>query len=133
MRTLFITLIFSSFLFSFNALYTKAFIAYKKGQKYLKSNPQKAQKYFQESFLLLNQIKKDSAQKFYLLGEMYLNGWGVAQDLEEAEKMLKKAISLGNKRAYCSIAKLYIKENKNELAQKYLKSAKKNSIACNLN
>ena len=123
MKKLFLISIMSVFVFAFDALYTKAFMAYKKGVNLELRNPQKAQQYFQEAYILLKQIKNDSSQKYYMLGRMFCNGWGVPKDLDKAEKYFKKALKLGNQRVYCCLARLYIKKGDLAKAKKYLRYA----------
>ena len=123
MKKIFAILFTFSLVFSFDAMYTKAFMAFKKGIKYESTNPQKAQRYFQNAFVLLNEIKNDSSQKYYMLGRMYCNGWGVPQDLNKAEIYFKKALKLGNQRVNCCLARLYIKKGELSKAKKYLKYA----------
>ncbi len=112
-----------SFSFSFDFLFTQAFISFKKGINFEKTNPKYAQKYFQKTYILLNQIKNNSSQKYYMLGKLYCNGWGVDKDYKKAEYYFKMAIKLGNQRANCCLARLYIKEGRKNLAKKYLKYA----------
>jgi TPR repeat protein len=66
-----------------------------------------------------------------MLGKMYCNGWGVERDYKKAEEYFLKAIKLGNERAYCCIARLYIRMNKKSLAKKYLNSALSNKAISN--
>jgi tetratricopeptide (TPR) repeat protein len=110
-------------IFAFDALYTKAFMAYKKGLNLELKNPKKAQQYFQQAYLLLSQMKAETSQKYYMLGRMYCNGWGVPQDLDKAEEYFKKALKLGNQRVHCCLARLYIKKGDLQKARKYLQYA----------
>ena len=107
--------------FAFDLTFTKAFNNFNRGIKLVKSNPKKASEYFQKAYFLIQQLKnKDTSQVHFMLGEMYSNGWGVNQDFKKAEENFQRAIQLGNERANCSIARLYIKEGKKTLAKKYL-------------
>ncbi len=115
--------IFISFVFVFalDLTFTKAYRAFNKGVKLHKTNPQKAQQYFQKAYILLTELhEKPSSQVYFMLGRMYSNGWGVERNYKKAEEYLKKAIKLGNERAYCSLAKVYIKTGKYAKAKKYL-------------
>ena len=117
-----IFLLIAPFLFALNLTYTKAFFLYQKGFKNLNSNPNMSQKYFEQSFNLLKSLENQnikSSQTYYLLGTMYLNGWGVQVNYEKAKKEFQKAIKLGNIQAKCQMAKLYIKIGKLEEAKKY--------------
>ena len=121
MKKLIIILILSISVFAFDLTFTKAFNNFNRGINLEKTNPQKANQYFQKAFFLIKQIKnKNSSQINYMLGKMYCNGWGVNRDYKLAEKYFLKAIKLGNARAKCCIARLYIKEGKKALAKKYL-------------
>jgi tetratricopeptide (TPR) repeat protein len=123
MKKILFIILTTIFAFGFDALYTKAFLAYKKGLNLELKDPQKAQQYFQKAFILLSEIKTTSSQKYYMLGRMYCNGWGTKQDLNKAEEYFKKAMALGNKRVYCCLARLYIKKGELNKAKKYLKYA----------
>ena len=110
--------------FSFDLTFTKAFNNFNKGIRFEKTNPQKANQYFQKAFFLIQQLNnKDTSQVHYMLGKMYCNGWGIKKDYKKAEKNFLRAIQLGNARAHCCIARLYIKEGKLKLAKKYLNYA----------
>jgi TPR repeat protein len=118
--------------FALNLTFTKAFKAFNKGVKLQKTNPQKAQKYFQKAYILLSELEnKPSSQVYYMLGKMYCNGWGVDRDYKKAEEYFLKAIKLGNERAHCCIVRLYIRMNKKNLAKKYLNSALSNKAISN--
>ena len=124
MKKMILILILSISAFSFDLTFTKAFNNFNKGIRFAKSDTQKAGEYFQKAFFLIQQLKKqDTSQVNYMLGEMYSNGWGVKQDFQKAQKYFLRAIQLGNKRANCSLAKLYIKTNQLTLAKKYLNYA----------
>jgi len=119
-------------LFALDLTYTKAFKEYQKGKKYQTVNPELAKKHYQNAFFLLNSIKdSNSSQTHFLLGEMYAKGLGVEQNFSLAEQHFLKAIKLGNKRAYCCLAKLYLLEGKKDLAKKYLNIALSNNNTSN--
>lgn len=124
MKKLLLILILSISAFSFDFAFMKVFNNFNKGIRFEKSNPQKANHYFQKAFFLIQTLNnKDTSQVNYMLGQMYFNGWGVRRDYQKAEKYFLKAIQLGNKRANCSLAKLYIKTQHLTLAKKYLNIA----------
>ena len=121
MKKLLLVLLFTISAFSFDLTFMKAFNNFNKGINIVKSNPQKAEQYFQKTFFLIQMLKhKDTSQVNYMLGQMYFNGWGVKKDYQKAQEYFLKAIQLGNKRANCSLAKLYIKTGHLTLAKKYL-------------
>ena len=121
MKKLLLILLFTISAFSFDLTFMKAFNNFNRGTNIVKSNPQKANQYFQKTFFLLKMLKqKDTSQVNYMLGKMYSNGWGVKQNYQKAQKYFLRAIQLGNKRANCSLAKLYIKTGDLTLAKKYL-------------
>ena len=124
MKKLLLVLLFTISAFSFDLTFMKAFNNFNKGINIVKSNPQKAEQYFQKTFFLIQMLKhKDTSQVNYMLGKMYSNGWGVKTDYQKAQKYFLRAIQFGNKRANCSLAKLYIKTNQLTLAKKYLNYA----------
>ena len=97
-------------------LYFNAFINVQKAKRYLNTDPQKAQRLFIEAYGYLKQVvntsiekNKPSANAFNLLGEMYLNGWGVKSDREKAIKLLCAAQELGNLKAKNQLKKLDVK------------------------
>ena len=109
------------FVFAFDLTFTKAFNYFNKGMRLEKSNPKKAEEYFVKAYALIQSLpNKNTSQVQYMLGRMYCNGWGVEQNYQKAEKHFLKALKLGNKRANCCIARLYIKEGKLKEAKKYL-------------
>ena len=84
-------------------LYFEAFKNVNKAKKIIKTQPQKADKLFIQAYGYLKQYinntieqNKPSANSFKLLGEMYLNGWGVEKDIQKAQKLLCAAKKLGN-------------------------------------
>jgi tetratricopeptide (TPR) repeat protein len=109
--------------FAIDFTFTKAYQAFNKGIRLEKTNPQKAQIYFQRAYVFLSEIKNPSSQKYYILGRMYCNGWGVPKNYQKAEEYFKKAIQLGNERAHCCIARLYIRMGRYKEAKKYLNYA----------
>ncbi|GAB6046123.1 hypothetical protein JCM11957_17220 [Caminibacter profundus] len=121
MKKIFILLISVIFAFSLDFTFTKAYRAFNKGIKLEKTDPEKAQKYFQKAYILLTEIKdKPSSQTYYMLGRMYCNGWGIEKDYKKAEEFFKKALALGNERVNCCLARLYIRMGKYNKAKKYL-------------
>jgi TPR repeat protein len=85
-------------------LYFLAFIDIKKAKKLLNSNPSKAQALFIEASSYLKQIinssiNQPSPQAMNLLGELYLNGWGVSKNRKKAVLLLCAAKNLGNFKA----------------------------------
>jgi TPR repeat protein len=87
-------------------LYFIAFKNINKAKKLIKTEPQKADRLFIEAYGYLKQYinktlknNKPSANSFRLLGEMYLNGWGVEKDMSKATKLLCAAKKLGNMKA----------------------------------
>jgi len=106
--------------FSIDFTFTKGFQNFKKGMKIVKTDPQKAQIYFQRAYVFLSEVKKPSSQKYYMLGKMYCNGWGVPRNYQKAEEYFKKALKLGNERVHCCLARLYIRMGKYKEAKKYL-------------
>jgi len=121
-----------SLLFAFDFTFTKAFEEFNKGLRLEKNDIQKAQEHFKKSFEYINELKdKNTSQVNYMLGKMYCNGWGVEQNYSLAEKYFKNALELGNKRAYCCLARLYLKIGDIQKAQKYLKYAKSHKEIAN--
>ncbi len=105
MKKIFVLSIFVILLFGEN-LYFEAFINIKKGKRIVNQNPQKAEKLF---IIAANDLKhiidfsinknKPSANAIELMGELYLNGWGVEKNEQKAQKLLCAASQLGNNRA----------------------------------
>ncbi|NPA87885.1 MAG: sel1 repeat family protein [Epsilonproteobacteria bacterium] len=111
-------------LFALDFTFTKAYKEFQKGKRLEKTNPQLAQEHFKKAFFLLKSIEnQNSSQIHYLLGEMYAHGLGVTQNYSLSEQHFLKAIQLGNKRAHCCLAKVYIQEGKIEKAKEHLKYA----------
>ncbi|WP_024787882.1 MULTISPECIES: SEL1-like repeat protein [unclassified Lebetimonas] len=110
-----ILLILITFVFSQN-LYFIAFKDIQKAKHLLNSDPQKANTLFIEAGSYLKQIinssinsNKPSSQALNLLGELYLNGWGVEKDIKKARLLLCAAKNLGNFRAQMLIKKNSLK------------------------
>ena len=104
-KLVFILTIFLSINYAQN-LYFAAFKNINKAKKFLKTNPQQADRLFIEAYSYLKQYinktlknNKPSANSFKLLGEMFLNGWGVDKDINKAVKLLCAAKKLGNIKA----------------------------------
>ena len=131
MKKLVVLIFIITFSFALNLTFTKAFKAFNKGVRLEKTDPQKAQQYFQKAYILLTELQEPSSQVYYMLGKMYCNGWGVKRDYKKAEEYFLKAIKLGHERAHCGIARLYIRMNKKNLAKKYLNSALSNKTISN--
>jgi len=111
-------------LFALDLTFTKAFKEFQKGKRLEKTNPKLAQEHFKKAYTLLKSIEnQNSSQLHYLLGEMYAHGLGVEQNYTLSEQHFLKAIQLGNKRAHCCLAKVYIEEGKIEEAKEHLKFA----------
>jgi len=110
MKKIYSLLIFSSLfaqtnIFA-NSLYFNAFTDIQKAKRLLTNNPQKANSLFIEARGYLKQIiknsinqNKPSSQSMYLLGELYLNGWGGEKNPQKATLLLCSANSLGNMKA----------------------------------
>jgi TPR repeat protein len=88
------------------SLYFSAFQDIKKAKRLLSSNPDKANTLFIEASGYLKQIINSSIEKntpsqqaMSLLGELYLNGWGVEKNIYKATKLLCAAKTLGNFKA----------------------------------
>jgi len=97
-------------------LYFEAFKDIKKAKKLINSNPQQAERLFIEAYGYLKQIvnnsidkNKPSANAFNLLGELYLNGWGVEKNEKKAVKLLCAAKQLGNRKAINTLKKISVK------------------------
>jgi len=132
MKKLIIMLITAVFLFGLNLTFTKAFNYFNKGMRLEKTNPKKAEEYFVKAYALIQALpNKNTSQVNYMLGRMYCNGWGVKKDLKKAEKYFLEAIKLGNRRANCCIARLYIKKGDLKKAKKYLNIALSNQAIAN--
>ncbi|GAX87282.1 conserved hypothetical protein [Lebetimonas natsushimae] len=108
------TIIFIGALVFAQNLYFSAFKDIQKAKRFINTNPEKAQRLFIEASSYLKEIvntsinkKEPSAQALALLGELYLNGWGVEKNLKKATLLLCAAKSLGNYKA-----KKLIKTNK---------------------
>ncbi|WP_024790014.1 SEL1-like repeat protein [Lebetimonas sp. JH292] len=98
------------------SLYFNAFKDIQKAKRLLNSDPQKANALFIEAGSFLKQIinssinsDKPSSQALNLLGELYLNGWGVEKNIKKARLLLCAARNLGNFRAQMLIKKNSLK------------------------
>jgi len=132
MKKLIGVVLLSISLFALDLTFTKAFKEFQKGKKLETVNPKLAQVHFKKAFELIQKIKnKNSSQIHYMLGEMYAHGLGVEQNYELSEKHFLKSIQLGNKRAHCCLAKVYLEEGKTELAKEHLKYALTHSEIAN--
>jgi len=105
-KLVFILTIFLSVNISAQNLYFAAFKNINKAKRLLKTDPQQADRLFIEAYSYLKQYvnktlknNKPSANSFKLLGEMFLNGWGVDKDINKAVKLLCAAKKLGNIKA----------------------------------
>jgi len=97
-------------------LYFDAFQDIQKAKRMLKTNPDKANSLFIEAAGYLKQVintsinnNKPSGNAFFLLGEMYYNGWGVKKNTKKAYKLFCAAKQLGNFKANTKVNKLKIK------------------------
>jgi len=132
MKKLLGLILISISLFALDLTYTKAFKEFQKGKRLEKTNPQEANYHYKKAYELLKSIEnQNSSQLHYMLGEMYAHGLGVEQNYKLAEEHFLKAIKLGNKRAHCCLAKVYLEEGKKELAQKHLQFALSNPTIAN--
>ncbi|ACM93674.1 hypothetical protein NAMH_1273 [Nautilia profundicola AmH] len=100
-------------------LYFDAYKNIQKAKRIIKTDPQKADRYFIEAYSYLKQLvntsidnNKPSANAFNLLGNMYLKGWGVEKNERKAIELLCGAAQLGNKKAKRTLAKLNVKCDK---------------------
>jgi TPR repeat protein len=105
--------IFFSFHLLAQNLYFDAYKNIQKAKRFVKSNPQKADMLFIEAYSYLKQLvnksidnEKPSANGLNLLGMMYLKGWGIEKNEQEAVKLLCAAKQLGNIKAKKTLEKL---------------------------
>jgi len=94
-------------------LYFDAYKDIKKAKKLTNSNPQQAERLFIEAYSYLKQLvnrsidnNKPSSNALNLLGELYLNGWGVEKNKKTAIKLLCAAKLLGNRKATKTLKKI---------------------------
>jgi len=87
-------------------LYFDAYKDILKAKRLLNTDKTKADRLFVEAYGYLKQVvnssideNKPSSNAFKLLGEMYLNGWGVDKDMQKAKQLLCAAKNLGNTQA----------------------------------
>jgi len=99
-------------LFSQN-LYFDAHKNVNMAKKLLKTDPQKAQRLFIEAYGYLKkyvsktlQSNRPSGNALNLLGEMYINGWGIEKDEKKGINLICAAAQLGNRRAKLKLKKL---------------------------
>lgn len=72
-------------------------------QAYKNGDYVNAKKYFELA------IEEDGAlQAQYMIGLLYLDGLGVKKSLKKAEEMFLNASKIGNRRAECMLAKIYL-------------------------
>ena len=123
MKKLIFLFTLSGFIFAQN-LYFAAFKDIRQAKKIINTEPEKAQKLFIEASGYLKQIinnsianNKPSANALNLLGNLYLNGWGVDKDEQKAYKLLCAAAKLGNSKAKKSLAKLNVQCKKNNFKE----------------
>jgi TPR repeat protein len=84
-------------LFLYASYFSDAMRAYKQGDY------QKARELFELA------VEEDGAEQAqYFLGLLYLKGLGVKKNLYTAKKYLKKAANIGNARAKCHLAEIYL-------------------------
>ena len=57
---------------------------------------------------LIGEVDKTNVDVQLRLGQMYANGWGVTQDVDEAVKWFRKSAEQGNLTAQLSLANMYI-------------------------
>jgi len=105
MKKIFLPFILIVSIFAQN-LYFNAFNNIKKAKKLINKNPKKAQKLFIEAYSYLKTVVNKSIEEnkpninaMHLLGELYLNGWGIDKDEKLAVKLLCIAAKYGNKKA----------------------------------
>jgi len=94
-------------------LYFNAFKNIKKAKVLINKNPKEAQKLFIEAYTYLKTIVNNSIKEekpnpnaINLLGELYLNGWGVDKDEVLAIKLFCIATKYGNQKAQKTLKKL---------------------------
>ena len=105
MKKILYLFVFVAVLFGQN-LYFEAFKDIMKGKRIINQNPKKAEKLFtiaanDLSKIIHNSIEnnKPSANAIELMGELYLNGWGVEKNEKKAEIFLCVSAKLGNFKA----------------------------------
>ena len=127
-----ITLLFFNITYlNANSDYTKGFMFYQKGHRLLDRNTNKANKAFAKARAFLSSAyKTNSANAAYMLGQIYLNGWGIDKDYSKAEKYFKTAINWGDKRSNCPLARLYLIILKKNIVEgeKYFETAQEYHI-----
>ena len=68
----------------------------------------------------------DAVQAHYFLGLIYLQGLGVPKNLRMARKHLEEAVEVGNARARCRLAEVYLLTKKRKEAVALLKQGSDN-------
>ncbi|MGM0533154.1 MAG: tetratricopeptide repeat protein [Campylobacterota bacterium] len=88
------------------------------------------QKEYKEAFTLFERAanNQSSIQANYFLGLMYLRGRGVAKNLNQAQRFLQTASTIGNKRAQCLLAEVYLQQERTPLAMDILNRLKDQNI-----
>ena len=112
MRKAFLLCILIGYIFAQN-LYFNAFNNIKKAKTLINKNPKEAQMLFIEAYTYLKTIvnksikeEKPNTNAINLLGELYLNGWGVDKNETLAIKLFCIAASYGNQKAQKILKKL---------------------------
>jgi TPR repeat protein len=112
---LFLTVFLCTGLFA-NNLYFQAYKDIRQAKRIMNKNPQQSQRLFIEAYSYLKQLvnasidsNKPSANSFTLLGNMYLNGWGVDKNEQEGIKLLCGAKLLGSRKAERELKKMGVK------------------------
>ncbi|WP_353661158.1 hypothetical protein [Hydrogenimonas sp. SS33] len=99
-------------IFGYASYFSDGMRAYRTG------NYTEAKKLFEQA------IEEDGAEQArFFLGLLYLDGKGVDRNLHAAKQFLQKAADIGNARAKCYLAKVYLQQKKPD-KQKALKLLK---------
>ncbi|WP_200763599.1 tetratricopeptide repeat protein [Nitrosophilus alvini] len=94
--------IFFSLAFAAIALYASNFS--NAIRAYKSQNYKEAKEFFELA------VEEGSVQAKYFLGLFYLNGMGTQKDLDKAEKFFLEAKKIGNARANCYLAQIYLEK-----------------------
>ena len=112
MKKIILLSILIGYIFAQN-LYFNAFKNIKKAKTLIDKNPRAAQKLFIEAYTYLKTIvnksikeEKPNTNAINLLGELYLNGWGINKDKTLAIKLFCLAKKYGNQKAQKNLKKL---------------------------
>ncbi len=100
----------------FGSTFSDAMRAYKSG------NYKDAKALFEEAY------EEDGAEQAqFFLGLMYLKGLGVERNLPKAKQLLNKVVEMGNARAKCYLAEVYLNQKRpdRQAALKLLKEGSK--------